>query len=52
MLYDPQTSGGLLISLAPDAAERLLERLHKTGIKEATIVGEVVARPAGKILVS
>ncbi|MBM3175848.1 MAG: selenide, water dikinase SelD [Chloroflexi bacterium] len=52
ILYDPQTSGGLLISLAPDAAERLLERLHKTGIKEATIVGEVVARPAGKILVS
>jgi selenide,water dikinase len=50
--YDPQTSGGLLISLALDAAEKLLDKLHKAGVKEAAIVGEVVAKPAGKILVA
>jgi selenide,water dikinase len=51
ILFDPQTSGGLLISLAPEEAELLLERLKKAGISEAAIVGEVISKPQGKILV-
>jgi selenide,water dikinase len=51
VLFDPQTSGGLLISLPPDAAERLVDRLHQAAVPEATIIGEVVSRPRGKVLV-
>ena len=51
MLFDPQTSGGLLISLAPEDAELLVGKLKKAGILEAAIVGEVIGKPEGKILV-
>jgi selenide,water dikinase len=51
VLFDPQTSGGLLISLAPQAAQRLLDRLLRANVKDAAIIGEVVSGPAGKILV-
>ena len=39
-LFDPQTSGGLLISLAPTDAEELCRRLHAEG-RLAAIVGRV-----------
>jgi selenide,water dikinase len=51
ILYDPQTSGGLLISVAPEAAPRLLDRLHEAGVPEATIIGEVLDQPAGRVIV-
>jgi len=51
ILFDPQTSGGLLISVAPEKAQELLERMHQEGIPEAALVGEVVAEPKGKIIV-
>jgi selenide,water dikinase len=51
ILFDPQTSGGLLISLAPEDAELLVSRLKKAGISEAAIVGEVISKPSGKIIV-
>ena len=51
ILFDPQTSGGLLIAVPASEAESLLERMHKEGIEEAAIIGEVVADPKGKILV-
>ena len=51
ILFDPQTSGGLLISVPEKKANELLERLRDKGIKEAAIIGEVVAEPRGKILV-
>ena len=52
VLFDPQTSGGLLIALAPEAAEALLMRMHQEGIPAAAIIGEVVANRPGKILVT
>ena len=51
ILFDPQTSGGLLISLAPSKAMRLLEKFHQAGIKDAAIIGDVVSQPRGKVIV-
>jgi len=49
LLYDPQTSGGLLISLPRGDAEKLVEKLKKEENIDASIVGEVVEEPPGKI---
>jgi selenide,water dikinase len=49
ILYDPQTSGGLLISLPSDDAEKLVASLKKEGHIHSCIVGEVVEEPQGKI---
>jgi len=49
ILYDPQTSGGLLISLPSHEAERLVEALKKEGNIDSCIVGKVVEEPRGKI---
>jgi len=49
ILFDPQTSGGLLISVPHEKAWMLLEKLHAGGVKEAVIIGEVAAEPAGRI---
>jgi selenide, water dikinase len=41
LLYDPQTAGGLLLSVAPESAERYLETFKKMG-GMATIIGEIL----------
>ena len=51
ILFDPQTSGGLLIALPEKRAPRLLEKLREEGMSEAAIIGEVVAEPKGRIKV-
>ncbi|KPK24652.1 MAG: selenide, water dikinase [Dehalococcoidia bacterium SG8_51_3] len=51
ILFDPQTSGGLFIAVAPEKAEPLLEKMHQAGIDESALVGEVIAAPKGKIIV-
>ena len=51
ILYDPQTSGGLLICLAPQQAEWLLSKLREAGMAEVAIIGEVVGEPRGIITV-
>ncbi len=51
ILFDPQTSGGLLIAVPEKKASRLLERLHKKGVTGAAVIGEVVAEPKGRIVV-
>ena len=40
LVFDPQTSGGLLISVAAEAAARLAKSLEKAGI-QATFIGTV-----------
>lgn len=52
VFYDAQTSGGLLISVKKEKSDELLERVHQAGDEDATIVGEVVEDPVGKIIVS
>ena len=49
LLYDPQTSGGLLISLPRGEAEKLVQKLKQEEHIDASIVGEVVEGPSGKI---
>jgi len=44
LVFDPQTSGGLLIALPEDHAMKLLADLQAAGNTEAAIVGRVVAR--------
>lgn len=51
LLFDPQTSGGLLIAVAAEDAERLVASLKAKGVKSAAIVGEVVAEPVDMIVV-
>ena len=51
ILSDPQTSGGLLICLAPRKAEPLLNRLRQAGVGDAVIIGEVVSEPRGVVTV-
>jgi selenide,water dikinase len=51
ILFDAQTSGGLLIILAPDNAKLLMSKLQKAGVQDAAIIGEIISKPIGKILV-
>jgi selenide, water dikinase len=51
ILFDPQTSGGLLMAVAPEKAERLLNRLKLAGVDSSAIIGEIVSGPAGVITV-
>ena len=48
VLYDPQTSGGLLISLPEDKAKALVEEMHGRGHAAAAIIGRVVEKGAGR----
>lgn len=51
--YDPQTSGGLLLALAPDTADQLLVRLVQSGYgPQCAIIGEVRANDPGLIILS
>jgi selenide,water dikinase len=50
LLFDPQTAGGLLISIAEDRAEALLARLRNT-YGEAAIIGRVTERGRHSIVV-
>jgi selenide,water dikinase len=51
ILFDAQTSGGLLISVPGREADTLLQKMHEEGVEEATIIGEVMAEPKNKIIV-
>lgn len=51
VMFDPQTSGGLLVSLSPEEAETLVARMRSEGIRDASIIGDVVQEPPGEIIV-
>ena len=47
LLFDPQTSGGLLLTLPGDQAPALVAALRARGVATAAIVGELTAGKAG-----
>ena len=51
LLFDAQTSGGLLIAVAEAEAEALLNALGQNGVEAAALVGEVTRENPGRILV-
>ena len=51
LLADAQTSGGLLIAVSPDKADRLVERLEDIGTPAAQVIGEIVEGGPGSISV-
>jgi selenide,water dikinase len=51
VLYDPQTSGGLLLSVPDVQAEELLTALSASGVQSAVRVGEIVEGSPGIIVV-
>ena len=51
IMVDPQTSGGLLISIGNDQADTLIKALHDAGISDAVIIAEVLKDPEEKIRV-
>ena len=52
LLFDAQTSGGLLIAVASADAEALLQALHQNGVEAAALVGEVSEGNPGRLLVN
>lgn len=52
ILFDPQTSGGLLICISRDDGEKLLAALKERGISGAALIGEVIPGPSEEILIS
>ncbi len=51
ILFDPQTSGGLLIAVKAEEGKLLMADLRERGIKDASIIGEFVESPRGKIVI-
>ena len=51
ILFDPQTSGGLLISASVHQADDLVETLKNAGIAESAQIGEIIGDPDEKIWV-
>ncbi|HEV3078553.1 MAG TPA: selenide, water dikinase SelD [Gemmataceae bacterium] len=41
-LFDPQTSGGLLAAVKPEAAGATLDKLQQAGLPDARMIGEVL----------
>jgi selenide,water dikinase len=50
LLSDPQTSGGLLVSCAPEAVDAVLALFRRHGFEAAAEIGEITAG-AGKLVV-
>jgi AhpD family alkylhydroperoxidase len=52
LLYDPQTSGGLLFTVPAPEAQRALGLLVASGCPDAAIIGRITERSEGRIVVT
>ena len=50
LLFDPQTSGGLVLAVPDAEAEELLASLNAAGVTAAVRIGEVVEGPSGLVV--
>ena len=50
ILCDPQTSGGLLIAVAPEAAPAVLAMVHAAGFADSAIVGDLAVGEPGIVI--
>jgi selenide,water dikinase len=51
ILYNSETSGGLLIAAPPEATENIITQLHDEGLKRAAVIGKVVKEHPGTVRV-
>jgi selenide,water dikinase len=52
VLYDPQTSGGLLICVPEDKTAAMVAKLHEKGVTDAVVMGRVIEPSStGKIII-
>ncbi len=51
ILYDPQTSGGLLAAVPKDACRDAVKKLREKGYPASAVIGEVVSREQHHIIV-
>lgn len=49
ILFDPQTSGGLLIAVPEEKAREMLGKLREKGINEAAVIGEFIDQAMERI---
>ena len=50
ILFDPQTSGGLLLAVPPDQSQQMCEELWKEGYEQAAIIGKVDVKSEAQTL--
>ncbi|MSP29298.1 MAG: selenide, water dikinase SelD [Acetobacteraceae bacterium] len=50
LLCDPQTSGGLLITVAPSEAAAVLDMVRASGFSQAAVIGTLATGPAGIVV--
>jgi len=52
LFYDPQTSGGLLLAVAPTALNQVIDKLNSGGaMVERLVIGEILRKGSPKVLV-
>jgi selenide,water dikinase len=47
LMCDPQTSGGLLVAVAPEGVAEVMELLRASGFDRAAVIGEMRGGPSG-----
>ena len=51
ILYDPQTSGGLLISISGKKADQLISLLKERGVVNTALIGRIISKSGGQIVI-
>ena len=51
-LYDPQTSGGLLLAIPRSLVDRLMDALSQNGVTDAAMIGELFEDSKGSVHVT
>jgi selenide,water dikinase len=52
ILFDAQTSGGLLIAFPAEKAAAALDEMRRAGVRQASVIGRIVGRSTGGIRVT